>query len=329
MTRGSLGVTSFADSFLASTNATISQVLNTEAVQKHDRTGKAALSAIAEHLCLSPNAKRARPLLCLYSHWLFDDLIDEKFVQVGVAAEFIHAASLLHDDVVDEASKRRGRSSANAVFGNAQAVLAGNFLLTKAFDMLRPFPRALADRAITVVGEMTESALLEINSRASLKLNEQTWRSIARGKTGVLFSWCAFAAAICTKRKSHAAKLWTLGQSIGEIFQMADDLKDFSGDFDLKDKCQDIRNKEPSLPIILALNSSSEALHAFTSCYETEFLSEDQVVYLREQVLASGALLTTHRYMQTLLSQVRDALVIFEGSLGKAHLDRWVAGLVD
>lgn len=314
-------MTSFADSFLVSTNATICQALNTE------RVGQAALSAIAEHLCLSPNAKRARPLLCLYSHWLFDDLIDEKFVQVGVAAEFIHAASLLHDDVVDEASKRRGRSSANAVFGNAQAVLAGNYLLTKAFDLLRPFPRALADRAITVVGEMTESALLEINSRGCLDLNEETWRRIARGKTGVLFSWCGFAAAICAKQKKHAAKLWEAGQNIGEIFQMADDLKDFSGDYNLKDKCQDIRNKEPSLPIILTLKSSPEALNAFRRCYETNYLSEEQVAYLREQVLASGALIITQEYMQKSLAQVRDALAIFDGTLGKAYLDRWVSSL--
>lgn len=322
-------MTSFADSFLVSTNATICQALNTEAVQSHDRMGRAALGAIAEHLCLSPNAKRARPLLCLYSHWLFDDHIDEKFVQVGVAAEFIHAASLLHDDVVDEASKRRGRSSANAVFGNAQAVLAGNFLLTKAFDLLRPFPRALADRAITVVGEMTQSALLEINSRGSLELNEQTWRSIARGKTGVLFSWCGFAAAICAKQKKQATKLWAVGQSIGEIFQMADDLKDFSGDCNLKDKCQDLRNKEPSLPIILTLKSSPEAFEIFKRCYKTEFLDEDQVGYLREQVLASGALLVTQEYMQKTLAQVRDALVMFDGTLGKAYLDRWVSSLIE
>jgi geranylgeranyl pyrophosphate synthase len=322
-------VTSFAESFLASTNATISQVLNNEAVQTPDQMGRAGLSAIAGHLCLSPNAKRARPLLCLYSHWLFNDRVDEQFVRVGVAAEFIHAASLLHDDVVDEASKRRGLSSANSVFGNAQAVLAGNFLLTKAFDLLRPFPRALADRAITVVGEMTQSALLEINSRASLQLDEHTWRRIARGKTGVLFSWCSFAAAICAKEKAEAHKLWAAGQSIGEIFQMADDLKDFSGDSNLKDKCQDIRNKEPSLPIILAQKSSPEVLAAFKRCYESEVLNDEQVGFLKEQVLASGALTLTQKYMQKTLVELRDMLAIYDGTLGKTYLDHWVSSLIE
>ena len=320
-------MTSYADSFLASTNALISQALDTDAVQASDRHGRAGLSAIAKHLCLSENAKRARPLLCLYSHWLFEQQVDQDFVKIGVAAEFIHAASLLHDDVVDEALKRRGFKSANAQFGNAQAVLAGNYLLTKAFDFLRAFPRALADRAIGVVNDMTESALLEINSRGSLALSEDTWRKIARGKTGVLFAWCGYASAICAKQEHEAEKLWAIGQQIGQIFQMADDLKDFHGDSNLKDICRDIRNKEPSLPIIIALNSSAKIFDAFRLYYEHEELSESHVEHLRELILASGALEITHRHMQDILRDIRYELRAFDKTLGKTCLDAWVEDL--
>lgn len=321
-------MTSFADRFLASTNDIISQSLGQHVVIA-DPQGPAPLATIAEHLCLSANAKRARPLLCLYSHWLFDAPVADEFIKVGVAAEFIHAASLLHDDVVDGASKRRGKPSANAVFGNAQAVLAGNFLLTKAFDLLRPFPRALADKAITVVRDMTESALLEINSRGQLSLSEDTWHQIARGKTGVLFSWCGFSAAICAERKGYAQRLWAIGQIIGQIFQMADDLKDFGGDRNLKDQCQDIRNREPSLPIILALRSNQEVAQAFERCYEADNLGEEQVSFLREQVWASGAIKATRERMAQALAQVRTELMPFEGSAGKNYLDRFVTALAE
>lgn len=314
-------MTSSAESFLASTNATISRLLQSPAVSCTD------LNAIARHLCLSNNAKRARPLLCLYNYWLFDDKPAADFAHIGVAAEFIHAASLLHDDVVDDASKRRGLPSANALFGNAQAVLAGNYLLTRAFDLLRPFPRDLADRAITVVGDMAQSALLEINSRGSLELDENIWRSIARGKTGVLFGWCGFAAAICAKREHEAAKLWSIGQVVGHIFQMADDLKDFSGDSKLKDQCQDLRNREPSLPIILAQNSSLELKNIFKNYYEQPSLSEKQITFLRDQVFASGAISLTKIYMNQALEHVRDELTSYEKSLGKIYLDRWVQDL--
>jgi octaprenyl-diphosphate synthase len=310
-----------ADSFLERTNALIAQVLDNHSTHN--------LHAIAQYLCLSENAKRARPLLCLYNHWLFDAPVAEDYIRIGIAAEFIHAASLLHDDVVDNASKRRGRASANALFGNARAVLAGNFLLTKAFNFLRTFPRPLADRAISVIADMTESALLEINSRASLDIDESCWHAIAQGKTGVLFAWCGYAAAFCAHNEDHADRLWSVGHHVGKIFQMADDLKDFDGDYNLKDSCNDIRNREPSLPLIIALNSSAHVKKIFAHYYEHEILSDEHVNTLRQEIIASGALMKIQNYMQNELLRAREKLAVFEGTLGKNFLDRWIADLIN
>ena len=246
------------------------------------------MDTVGSHLCISGQAKRARPLLCLYFHWLFEDSVKEDYVDLAVTAEFIHAASLLHDDVVDEARMRRGKISANALFGNTKAVLGGDYLLSEAFSLLRPFDRDFLDKAIDVVRQMTIAALIEVDARGRMGLSESGWNDMARGKTGVLFSWCGYAAGAFVKKSKDKELLWSLGEHIGLIFQMVDDLKDFSGDRLLKDPCSDIRNKEPSLPVILAAQSSSSINDRFEQYYALEELSDDQVEHLHSLVLKSG-----------------------------------------
>lgn len=312
--------------FLQKTNDLIEQRLSIRKGELVDDQSPMA-QLIARHLCAAPSAKRARPLVSLYYHWLFDEKTNEFSVPLGVAAEFIHAASLLHDDVVDEAHKRRGLASANAVFGNAQAVLAGNFLLTQAFDLLRPLKREFIDKAIIVVREMTLSAMLEIECRGRLDVSQNSWYAVARGKTGVLFSWCGWAAAINSNKIEDAERLWSLGFSIGNIFQMVDDLKDFSGDGDLKEVAKDIRNKESSLPVLIAINSDEKIKKQFSDKFVKDVLSDEDVAQLRHLVLASNAIEDTKTHIQKELSRVKDCLSIYEGSRGKAALDGWMREL--
>lgn len=317
-------MTLLEDEFLVKTNSLIEEVLLGPYLDGH---AEQTLNSIARHLCLSSHAKRARPLLCLYFHWLFKSEVAADFVKVAVSAEFIHAASLLHDDVVDEANMRRGKASANATYGNAQAVLAGDFLLTEAFDMLRPLGRELTDQAIRVVKEMTKAALVEINARGHMDLSLEGWSTMARGKTGVLFSWCGFAAAVCAKGNDDKNRLWAMGEHIGHIFQMADDLKDFSGDQKLKDLCQDIRNKEPSLPIILAAHKEASIMREFRAYFKKAKISDSDVEHLRQLVMDSGALSDTRERIERALGEVKTLIAPYEGSIGKARLEQWVLEL--
>lgn len=318
-------MTLLEDEFLLQTNNMIEEVLAGPGILKSH--AEKSLEVMARHLCLSSHAKRARPLLCLYFHWLFKNEIKSDFINVAVAAEFIHAASLLHDDVVDEAHLRRGKASANALYGNAQAVLAGDFLLTEAFDLLRPFGRDLTNQAILVVKEMTKASLVEINARGSMDLSEASWSTMARGKTGVLFSWCGFAAATCAENQEERQRLWALGQRVGHIFQMADDLKDFSGDQDLKDRCQDIRNKEPSLPIILAAHSDIRVMNAFKAHFAKDKISDAEVEYLLSLVTASGALKETRERITRAEAEAKMLIAPYENTLGKARLEQWMTAL--
>ncbi|MCA9508821.1 MAG: polyprenyl synthetase family protein [Myxococcales bacterium] len=312
--------------FLDRTNELIYARIKSEATS-NPFSGQSMAKAIARHLCLTPNAKRARPLVCLYYHWLFNNDIDDVIVPIGVAAEFIHAASLLHDDVVDDAHKRRGQTSANALFGNAQAVLAGNFLLTQAFDLLRGMKREFIEQAILVVREMTISAMLEIESRGKIDVSEDSWYRVAKGKTGILFSWCGWAAAINSKRELEAQQLWNLGFRIGNIFQMVDDLKDFSGDGNLKEVANDIRNKEASMPVLIAVNKDKNIKQQFQKKYLKDSLSDDDVSFLTELVLSSDAIFETKARISKELSQVQEYLSRHEGSCGYRALDEWIQDL--
>jgi heptaprenyl diphosphate synthase len=284
--------------------------------------GQELLKTICRHLCVSENAKRMRPLLCLYYNLLFREEFHKSLVNIAVTAEFIHAASLLHDDIIDEADKRRGQDSANMRFGNAKTVLAGDFLLTEAFDLLRSLERSLSEKAITVIKEMAVAAMREFNARGKL-ISSKELSMIAKGKTGILFSWCGYASAICTKEKEAASLLWSLGERIGLIFQIADDLKDFDGDKNLKDSCRDLRNKEPSMPMILAINKIPSLKEEFFKSFSHE-VDEQEAHRLKDLIINSGAIKEAEDMINFELQQIMNTLSPYQGTLGKAFIDQWM-----
>ncbi len=286
--------------------------------------GDKDLKLASSYLCVSDQSKRARPLLCLYFRWLFDERFDEDFLSLGVAAEFIHAASLLHDDIIDEADQRRGKVSANRRFGNAKAVLAGDFLLTEAFELLRTFDRRLIDNAIVVVREMTRAAMMELNTRGRADVSSVSLRSMSVGKTGCLFAWCGFAAARYGQQEQAAQLLWDIGERIGFIFQLADDIKDFDGDHQLKDVCRDIRNREISLPILLACEEDPHLREDLrTSFLHTEISIDDALVF-KDRVLATNGINRATAIMKAELDWIMTALLPFKQSRGYASLEQFI-----
>lgn len=287
--------------------------------------GENLLNLACRHLCASPHAKRARPLLCLYYHWLFREEISDDFINIGIAAEFIHAASLLHDDIIDDADKRRGDITSNRKFGNQTAVLAGDYLLTEAFNLLIPFDRMFIDRAISVVREMTKAAIVENNSRGNVDLLPVDVRRIAVGKTGVLFSWCGFATSILCNSSLATTNLWQIGEHIGVIFQLADDLKDFDGDKALKDVCRDLRNLEPSMPVVLAMHKNPTIKQRFKEFSARGNMTEEKACELRDMIIATKALLETKAMMAREVDQALTLLSPYRGTLGKDYIDRFVA----
>ena len=183
------------------------------------------LMEAARHLCLGSGAKRVRPMLArLYGDALQVD--PGPLVDVAVAAELIHSASLLHDDVVDAGMFRRGRPTVNARWGNIVAVMGGDLILTVALGRLARLDWRLAQSAIGVVAEMTRGAITEVEARGELELPLARLRYIQESKTGALFGWCGVAAATLARDEAAARRFDAFGRHLGVAFQIADDIRD-------------------------------------------------------------------------------------------------------
>lgn len=209
------------------------------------------LRCAARHLCFSSAAKRARPLLVER----FGALLGtppERLIAIAAAAELIHSASLLHDDVIDAASERRGIASANAVYGNRVAVLAGDLLIAVALDLLRPQPKAVTAAAVETIAAMTRAAMWEIEGARDPALDERGWRRIAAGKTGALLAFCGRAVGLEAGDEPAAEALATAGAHLGVAFQAADDLAD-AREGTGKPRFQDVRHGNPSVLTVTAL----------------------------------------------------------------------------
>ena len=182
------------------------------------------LMEAARHLCIGTGGKRARPLLVR----LFGGAVGvgpERLVDVAVAAEMIHSASLLHDDVVDASALRRARPTVNARWGNIVAVMSGDLILSTALFRLAQLDARLGQTSLAVVTEMTRAAIAEVEARGNLSLSLERLRYIAEGKTGSLFGWCGSAAATLAGTPEAAERFDRFGRRLGVAFQIADDIQ--------------------------------------------------------------------------------------------------------
>ncbi len=251
--------------------------------------GEGTMIEAARGLVLAPSGKRLRPELALtVAEALGAPALAS--MRVAVAAELMHAASLLHDDVVDEGRVRRGVPTANARFGNAVAVLAGDYVLTRALDQLVALPGAIMASALAVAAEMTRAAIAEIEARGRADLTLDEWRSIAEGKTGALFAWCGRAPAMLAEREGAARALDAFGRHLGVAFQIADDLRDLIDPASGKDTLSDLRSATPSSVLILAARRDPSIRGALDRLWSAGAPREREVGSIARAVMSSGAL---------------------------------------
>jgi octaprenyl-diphosphate synthase len=181
----------------------------------------------------------------------------EEAITLAAVVECIHTATLLHDDVVDESDRRRGRPTANAQFGNAAAVLVGDFLYSRAFQMMvgvgrMPVMAVLAN----VTNTIAEGEVLQLLNCNNPDITEQQYLQVIQYKTAKLFEASAQLAAIVVGLDSTAQQQWALfGQALGSAFQLIDDVLDYTGDAATlgKNVGDDLREGKATLPLIYAL----------------------------------------------------------------------------
>ena len=220
---------------------------------------------VAEHL-ISSGGKRLRPMLTIASAALFGYQGDNH-IKLATSVEFLHTATLLHDDVVDESDMRRGRSTARMIWGNQASVLVGDFLLGQAFRMMVEVGSLDAlDVLSNAACVIAEGEVLQLSVAKNMETTEDDYLSVIRAKTAALFAAAAEVGPIIANAgKSGRNALKSYGTNLGLAFQLVDDALDYGGKAaDLgKNVGDDFREGKITLPVILSYRRGTEDERAF------------------------------------------------------------------
>ncbi|HZH03669.1 MAG TPA: polyprenyl synthetase family protein [Myxococcaceae bacterium] len=285
------------------------------------------LEDAAGHLSLATGAKRIRPRLIQFLGQQLGVRL-KSLVELAAAAELIHTASLLHDDVVDEGRVRRGLATVNARWGNNVAVLAGDWMLSQAFHTLLRYPQALMVHAVELIGEMSRGAVVELELWGRTDLTVDAWRAVAEGKTGSLFGYCAQSVALVARRPEDGRPLGEFGRRLGISFQMADDLKDLLDESQGKDRFSDLRNKAPSFALIYAAQHAPDLRERMLRLWSSPEVSAADAAAVGEEVARHRVMARTveaferevagaFELLRPYLREVDDAAGLTEALLGR------------
>ena len=220
---------------------------------------------VTAHL-IEAGGKRLRPMLVLAAAKMCG-YTGPYHIHLATTVEFIHTATLLHDDVVDESQQRRGRPTANLLWDNQSSVLVGDYLFARAFQMMvEPGNLRVLDILSSSAAVITEGEVLQLSVAQDLKTTEETYLTVVRGKTAALFSAATQSGAVLAEApEEHIEALYTYGDALGIAFQMADDLLDYLGDSGQtgKNVGDDFRERKMTLPVIRAIAAADEEEMAF------------------------------------------------------------------
>ena len=217
------------------------------------------ITSIGHHL-QGNGGKRLRPMLVLLSAKLFGET-NESAVRMGAIVEMVHAATLIHDDVIDDARTRRGKPSANVLWSNQACVLAGDWLYMQAFQMaLRERNFAVLDILISLTQKMVQGELIQLDRIGRIDVTEVEYRELVDRKTASLFSACTRLGALVAGASDTAeADLGEYAWNLGMAFQIVDDVLDFTARESILGKPvgNDLREGKVTLPLILALQQAA------------------------------------------------------------------------
>lgn len=220
---------------------------------------------VTAHL-IEAGGKRLRPMLTLAAARMFGDR-GEGAVKLAATVEFIHTATLLHDDVVDESDRRRGRPTANLLWDNKSSVLVGDYLFARSFQlMVETGSLRVLDILSDAAAVIAEGEVLQLVAARDLATTEATYFQVIRGKTAALFAAACEAGAVIAGAPEAAARaLRSYGDALGIAFQIVDDLLDYGGASEVigKNVGDDFRDRKLTLPVIKALAAADAEERAF------------------------------------------------------------------
>jgi octaprenyl-diphosphate synthase len=293
------------------------------------RTGSEVtmIPEVANHL-ISSGGKRLRPMLTLAMASL-TGYSGDGHIKLAAAVEFMHTATLLHDDVVDESEMRRGKLAARLVWGNEASVLVGDFLLGQAFKMMVEVGsmRAL-DILSTAAAVIAEGEVMQLGAAKNTATTEDEYLAVIRAKTAELFAAACEVGPVLTNRpKAEAAACRSFGMNLGIAFQLVDDVLDYGGKAAKlgKNVGDDFREGKITLPVVLSFRRGSETERGFwTRTLERGEVSDSDLE-------TAIGLMTKHRALEDTIKRAqhygaiaRDALALFPASEMKQALEETV-----
>lgn len=283
-------------------------------IVRHMQSPVALIPQLAGHI-VAAGGKRLRPMLTLASARLCG-YRGERHTGLAAAVEFIHTATLLHDDVVDESALRRGRATANAVWGNKPSVLVGDFLFSRAFQLM------VADGSLKVLEILSgasaiiaEGEVLQLVTSNDTATSEQAYLEVIRCKTAALFAAaCRVGAVVADRPKIEEEALESYGLNLGIAFQLIDDMLDYSAKQAELGKTvgDDFRDGKITLPVVLAFRRGDTGERDFwRRTLEEQTQKEGDLKHAIELMERHGALKDAVARASHYGSIARDALGIF------------------
>jgi len=269
---------------------------------------------LAGHIVAS-GGKRVRPLLTLAAANLCGYQGD-RHIGLATCVEFIHTATLLHDDVVDESRLRRGKDSANAVWGNQSSVLVGDFLFSRAFQIM------VGDGSLRVLkilsnasAVIAEGEVMQLMTTNDTETSEEAYLKVIRAKTATLFAAAASVGAVVAERPAAEEQaLESFGMNLGIAFQLIDDVLDYAADEDDLGKTigDDFREGKITLPVILAWRRGNLEERSFWQRTLEELnQTEQDLTYAKTLMKKHNSLLDTVDRARHYGAIARDSLGIF------------------
>ena len=268
---------------------------------------------VTSHL-VEAGGKRVRPMLTLAAARLCG-YGGTDHVKLAATVEFIHTATLLHDDVVDESARRRGRPTANLLWDNKSSVLVGDYLFARAFQlMVEPGDLRVLDILSNAAATIAEGEVLQLTAASNIATTEDVYLQVIRGKTAALFeAACEVGGVIAAQPDPVVRALATYGDALGVAFQMADDLLDWGGTSGVigKNIGDDFRERKLTLPIIRAIARADATEHAFWQrTIEKGDQKDGDLEHAMTLLQRHGTLQETREAAENYAATARDALSI-------------------
>lgn len=291
--------------------------------------GKSPLIQEISQYLISSGGKRIRPTLFLLSSKIFREEINEDDLNLAAAIELIHSATLLHDDVVDMSSIRRGKKTANAIWDNKSSILVGDYLFSIAFQlMVKCRDLRILDLLSKTSSVMSDGEVMQLENSNDINLSREKYFDIIFGKTAVLFSSACESAALLNKASdAEIESLREFGKNLGIVFQIVDDILDYSAtEKDLgKEIGQDFFEGKVTLPVILAAElANAEEKKKISDIFNENLMNSDKnqenLAWFNELLESYDVIERSKSVAQEYITLAMQNLSQFSNSKAKADL---------